>query len=456
MKKRWRWPLAGFVLGALAGATVLTVNVVGASSPAPVAVGTAPFGEILHTPVLLARAGKSLELSYDVVCGALKDEPGPHCSPSGSVFVRPVGGSTFAELPLERETDGLLSAVVPAADAARGFDYYVVMDNGRGRNATLPEAGAEAPQHVWALTDWTTIDVGAAHFGRSRAPSSVLRGLSWGRGDAAIGLDSGREQSRIGPSAFDVAPDGSVVLLDQVNHRLAVLRRGAPVLRRGARTAHVPIEFSGGEGDLAVDRTGAIYVLDSANKPIVRSFTAAGASIAATPLAEPTADMIRVGPSGPLVHSYPSEMWLGTGPGRPPLGPEQQLASAQAARSTGGGLGVVVHASPVEVKLALVRGDRVAHAWLLHGESTFGEVQLAEPYGDGMVVVVRLWNEKHAAFRVLRLAPEGLVQSFDVAPAEWAESGSLSRFRLHGSTLYQLRSDPSGIEIATFEIGGTI
>ena len=72
-----------------------------------------------------------------------------------------------------------------------------------------------------------------------------------------------------------------------------------------------------------------------------------------------------------------------------------------------------------------------------------------------MVVVVRLWNEKHAEFRVLRLAPEGLAQSFDVAPAEWAESGSLSRFRLRGNTLYQLRSDRSGIEIATFEIGGT-
>ena len=33
MKKAWRWPLAGFVLGGLVGATFLTVNVVGASSP---------------------------------------------------------------------------------------------------------------------------------------------------------------------------------------------------------------------------------------------------------------------------------------------------------------------------------------------------------------------------------------------------------------------------------------
>jgi len=114
-----------------------------------------------------------------------------------------------------------------------------------------------------------------------------------------------------------------------------------------------------------------------------------------------------------------------------------------------------VRASPSEVKLALVSGDRVVNAWLLHGESSFGEVQLAEPYGNGMLVVVRLWNEQHAEFRVLRLGPEGLLESFGVAPAEWAESGSLSRFRLHGSTLYQLRSDPNGIEIAKFEIGGT-
>jgi hypothetical protein len=448
MKKKWRWPVAGFVLGALAGATVLTVNVVGASSPDSASARAGGFGEILHTPVLLARAGRPVELSYDVVCGALKDAPGPRCSPSGSVYVRPVGQSTFAPLALEREPDGSLSAVVSAADARTGFDYYVVMDNGRGATATLPEAGADAPQHVWPLADWATVDVGAARFGQRRAPDAIVRAFSWGRGDTAIGLDSGREQSRLGPSAFDVAPDGSIVLLDQVNHRLVMLRRGAP-------PANIPIEFTGGEGDLAVGADGTIYVLDSSAKPMLRAFTAAGEPIAAARLAEPTADMVRVGPGGPLVHAYPSEMWLPTGSARPPFAPARQLESARPARSVGGGLGVVVHASPSQVKLAIVHGNRVEQAWVLRGETSFGEVQLAEPYGDGMVVVVRLWDEKHAEFRVLRLGAEGVEQSFDVAPAEWAESASLSRFRLHGSTLYQLRSDPSGIAIAKFAIGGT-
>ena len=69
MKKSWRWPLAGFVLGGLVGATILTVNVVGASSPEPEGVTVSSFGEVLHTPPLLAEAGQPVELSYDVVCG---------------------------------------------------------------------------------------------------------------------------------------------------------------------------------------------------------------------------------------------------------------------------------------------------------------------------------------------------------------------------------------------------
>jgi hypothetical protein len=97
----------------------------------------------------------------------------------------------------------------------------------------------------------------------------------------------------------------------------------------------------------------------------------------------------------------------------------------------------------------------VVHSWLVRSPTSLGEVQLAEPFGDGLLVVVRLWTESQAEFRVLQLAPDGLVGTFAVDRAEWAETASVSRFRLHGSTLYQLRSAPSGVEIATFEIGGT-
>jgi hypothetical protein len=148
-------------------------------------------------------------------------------------------------------------------------------------------------------------------------------------------------------------------------------------------------------------------------------------------------------------------MWLPTGAGRPPLSVEEQIARAEPARSFRDGVGVVVSAGPDEARLALVRGGRVLKAWRLRSSTSLGEVQLAEPYRGGLLAVVRLWNEKQAEFRVVRLAPGGAVESFSVDRAEWAESASLSRFRLHGDTLYQLRSTASGVEIATFEIGGT-
>jgi hypothetical protein len=447
MKRAWRWPFAGFVVGALVGATILTVNVVGASSPERAPAGASSFGEVLHTPVLLARAGEPVELRYDVVCGASQEEPRAVCSPKGSVFVRPEGRSTFVEHRLVSEHGGLLSATVPLGKASSGFDYYAKIENGRGQTARLPAGAAAAPHHVWPLRTWTTVALDEPFRG-TRAPDSVAAMFAWGRGEHALGLDSGREQSRIGPSAFDVAPDGSIVLLDQVNRQLVVMR--------GEKRSELPIAFAGGEGDLAVAPDGTIYVLDAGNAaPSVAAFTRAGDLIAETPLAEQSADMVRAGPRGPLVHAYPSEMWLPTGAARPPLSPNEQIAGAQPARSLGNGVGVVVSASPDEARLALVRGDRVLQAWLLRSSTSLGEVQLAEPYGDGLLAVIRLWDEKRAEFRVVRLARDGAAESFSVDRAEWAETASLSRFRLHGDTLYQLRSTASGLEIATFEIGGT-
>ena len=447
MNRAWRWPFAGFVVGALVGATILTVNVVGASSPERPPAGAGSFGEILHTPVLLARAGEPVELRYDVVCGASQKEPRVACSPKGSVFVRPEGRSTSSSI---RSRASKAGCSPPRCLWARRAPASTTTPRSRTGAARMRAFPRERVLHR----------ITSGRFGPGRRSLSTSRSagrgllarwphrFAWGKGEHALGLDSGREQSRIGPSAFDVAPDGSIVLLDQVNRQLVVMR--------GGKRSELPIAFAGGEGDLAVSPDGTIYVLDAGGAaPSVAAYTPAGDLIAETPLAEPSADMVRAGPSGPIVHAYPSEMWLPAGAGRPPLTPNEQIAGARPARSFGNGVGVVVSASPDEARLALVRGDRVLHAWLLRSSTSLGEVQLAEPYEDGLLAVVRLWNEKQAEFRVVRLTIDGAAESFSVDRAEWAETASLSRFRLHGDTLYQLRSTASGLEIATFEIGGT-
>jgi hypothetical protein len=458
MSRSWRWPLAGFVVGGLVGATLLTVNIVGAFVGEPSGVVAARVdggfdGEILHTPPLLVPRGQPVELAYEVVCAPGADEPGVACLPKGSVHVRGVGEQAFADVPLADHGNGRLSATIgPDHTAGAGFDYYVDIEDGRGGSQSLPPAGHDVPQHVWTVASETTVDLKEHVFGQTRAPDEIVERAEWGGGDRELGLSSGRDEARIGPSAFDIGPDGSTVVLDQVNRRLAVYpRAGAP--------RQLPIAFDGGEGDLAVGGDGTIYVLDDGGSttpmPVVRSYEADGRQIAGTPIAEPVADMIRAGPAGPVVHSYPSELWFPTGAAKPPLSPARQSELARPGRALEGGLEVVVHGSPGEARLALVRGDEVVHSWLVKSSTDLGEVQLAERYGDGLLAVVRLWTETQAEFLVLRLAPSRLESSFSVDRAEWAESASLSRFRLHGDTLYQLRSDPSGIELAAFEIGGT-
>jgi hypothetical protein len=350
------------------------------------------------------------------------------------------------------DRNGRLSATIAGRYVrGEGFDYYAAIDDGRGSSASLPAGGHDVPHHAWTVSGPTTVEL-AARWLHARAPDAFVARAGWGAGNRQAGVNRGREQARIGPSAFDVAPDGSVVLLDQANQRLAVYRRGADAPQQ------IPISFAGGEGDLAVGDDGTIYVLDDGGPasptPLVRSFDASGRPMAGALLAEPVADMVRIGPGGPLVHSYPSEMWLPTGPGKPPFSAAKQVELARAGRTVAGGLEIVVHASPARARFALVRGERVVRSWLVKSPSRLGEVQLVEPYGDGLLVVVRLWNEIRAQFRVLRLAPGGLAGDFAIDRSEWAETAPLSRFRLRGTTLYQLRSGPSGIAIAAFEIGG--
>jgi hypothetical protein len=458
MTRSWRWPLAGFVVGSLVGATLLTVNIVGAfvGEPAEVVVGQVDGGfdgEILHTPPLLVPRGQPVELVYEVVCARSADDPGTACSPKGSVHVRGVGEQAFADVQLADDGYGRLSATIgPDHTIGAGFDYYVDIEDGRGGSQSLPPGGHDVPHHAWTVATETTVALGEHVFGHTRAPDEIVERAEWGTGDGELGLSGGQDEARIGPSAFDIGPDGSAVVLDQVNQRLAVY----PL---GGAPRQLPIPFDGGEGDVAVGGDGTIYVLDDGGSttpmPIVRSYDAGGRQIAGTPIAEPVADMIRVGPEGPVVHSYPSELWFPTGNAKPPLSPARQSELARPERAVEGGLGVVVHASSGEARLALVRGEDVVHSWLLKSSTDLGEVQLAEPYGDGLLVVVRLWTETQAEFHVLRMSPSRLEASFSVDRAEWAESAAVSRFRLHGDALYQLRSDPSGIELAAFAIGGT-
>lgn len=438
----------GIAAGCLAGTALIGAATFVAAVGARPAASGAPTGirDVLHDPPLLVERGQSVRLGYEVVCQA--DERGAPCVVGGTLFVRIDGEGEARRVPLEAGEEGSLTGQVALPAAASGFSYHAVVTDGLGGSVTVPAGGVDGPQRVWVADEATVVDLGAHAFGRLRAPDGRRAVAAWGAGAGRAGLIAGKDLVRIGPSAFDVAPGGDVVLLDQVNDRLAVYAAGA----RSPR--YVPIPFAGAEGDVAVGGDGAVHVLDQGARPVVRSFAASGSPLATVDVGSRAADMLRAGPSGPIVHGYPGDLWFPLRQGPSPLAAAEQAAGARAGRPAAGGVEVVVRAARREASFALLRGGRVDQAWRVLSGTELGEIQLAEPFRDGLVVVLRVWSETRAEFVVLELPRAGGTRSFAVEAVEWAESSALGRFRRAGSTLYQLRSAPTGVEIVTFDLGG--
>jgi uncharacterized protein YaiE (UPF0345 family) len=114
---------------------------------------------------------------------------------------------------------------------------------------------------------------------------------------------------------------------------------------------------------------------------------------------------------------------------------------------------VVVLRTGDELRIALTRGQETK-AWRITSRTPLAEVQLAEPFRDGVVAVVRTYTDADAEFVVLVLGRAGIVSRFAVPGSDWAESAPLSRFRLAGNSLYQLGSTPAGVFVDRYDLGG--
>ena len=71
-----------------------------------------------------------------------------------------------------------------------------------------------------------------------------------------------------------------------------------------------------------------------------------------------------------------------------------------------------------------------------------------------LVLVVKAYVETNDEFEVLVLDRGGLVRRFSVPSAAWAETAPLARFRLVGTSLYQLGSDSTGVFVDRYDLGG--
>jgi hypothetical protein len=444
--------VVGVVAGALAGlATVLLAGTAIAHRLAPAP--PAPLLEATHLPPLLTVPGEQVDLRYDVFCSSPEDAPDATCSATGSVFVRSGSLGAFRELALEEDRSAAgrtLAVNVPESIAGSGFTYYAVLRNAAtGDSITLPAGGASAPQRSLPLDRPVDVVLGTHTFGRHRSRSARVASAAWGSGRGQVGLEQGRNLTPIGGSAFDVSRNGTVHVLDEANRRVLRWATG-----RRARPASVPLAINGTLADMSVAGDGTIHVLETTKRgtksQLLRSFASNGKATAATAVRERAAQ-VRLGPRDtPLVLQQPSGQWT---PAARSLSTRAGLRlGRRPGRLLPGGREVVVLRRGNEIRVSVIDRSGARRSWRITGQTSLAEVQLAEAHGSRLILVVRAYTDASDEFLVLQLNAAGLERRFALESADWAETAPLSRFRIVGSSLYQLGSTPAGVFVDRFDL----
>jgi hypothetical protein len=449
----WTLVVTGLLAGGLAG--VVTVPHV-SSAVAQDASAPGAVLDVTHLPPLLTLPGESMELAYDAHCAAAGvEDPEAACRVEGALFARPAGDGAFRELPFGAAsvTRRQFVAHVPAMlmRGARAVDYYAVFASADAvTTVTVPPGGAAAPSVSRVLADTTEIALGRHAFGESRRYGQRLAFARWGDGPDEVGLEVGRGLDPVGASAFDVEADGSILVLDHAHRRLLRWDTGATAPVR------VPLSVNGAIADIAAAADGSFYVLETTSRderaPLLRRFDGNGRELEAVEAAERSPTQVRVGPDGPIVLQRPSHQWMPAFVAGVPATPSAQRRRGRMGRVLRSGEEIVAFRHANELRIALVANGAINRAWRITSETALGEVQLAEPLGGRLVVVVRVYDERADEFAVLLLDRRGLVSRTTLESSEWAESAPLSRFRLAGRDLYRLGSSPEGVFVDRFDL----
>jgi len=459
-----RLALASAIGGALAVGGLLGVATSpAADGPAPGDRALSTMIEATHLPPLLTAPGEAVTLRYDVYCPPPGPDPesGAPCDAEGTAYVRRGDTGPFRPIALELDrsaAEGRYRAVVPGdvATAREGFSYYAVLrSRTTGATTTLPPSGASGPELSRPLLGAIAVSLGGHSFGATRQASARAAFARWGNGRAEVGLEPGPQSEPIGGSSFAVDATGAVSLLDETNHR--VLRFG-----HGGPPAAVPVAVRGTMADLGVGSDGTLSVLETVGdgraNPLVRRFDANGRALGSAEVADQAVAALRVGPDGPAVLGYPDGRWLPvTERGGAPLPAAEQLRRGRPGRSLPGGEELVVEREGNEARIAEVGHSAgtavgVRRSWRITSDTPLGEIQLAEPFGNGVLVVLRVYTDSADEFEVLALGARGISQRFSVPAAAWAETAPLARFRLAGSSLYQLGSTPDGVYVDRYDL----
>jgi hypothetical protein len=329
-------------------------------------------------------------------------------------------------------------------------------------------AGAAAASPI----KWVAVDLGAHRFGQLRAPDQIVAHAGPGQvGFKKQGQGCGCSDGPQGPMLFDIAPNGSVWMLDILNDRLLVWQAGHPA--RPART--VPLKGLDVR-DFALGKDGTVYLYAVYAKP------PAGDSGANLWALRPSGqllwrahalmlDALRVGPGGVLysvgVGVGNRNRWtpLTNAAGRP-LSIASQRRGTTSSQPLAGGLHLVATQVGVhEVHFAVVdRAHKVLRAWRISSRTHVtlaGRVLTPKLTGNDLIVQVDVSRQSAGKVlwehEVVRLTPEGARAPFAVdAKAVYGDDGVMPITALRVASdgrLYQLRTSPNaGASVARYAL----
>jgi hypothetical protein len=348
-------------------------------------------------------------------------------------------------------------------------------------------AGAVIQPATASPIKWLTVQLGVHRFGHLSAPDAVVARA----GASDVGFECGKPSAcpsqeppppgscgcidvlPQGPTSFDVARDGSIWLLDGLNHRLLVWPHGRP--NRLGRAVPLPRNLD--VGDFALAPNGTIYVYSAKNvsgRPNHELFalTATGRVRwkAMTAITNGQA-LLRIGPDGALyaVGGFPSDNAFGwtplTTPAGRPLPIAQQRRRTSANEPLPGGVRLLTtEPSAHEVHFALIGSDhRVVRAWRVTSRTNVGIVRAVPAIvGGDLVVGVQVSQQVGSKFRaenlILRLRSSGGTRLHGALDprAVWDPDGSTARTALRigpDGRLYQLRTNPAtGASVARYSL----
>jgi hypothetical protein len=420
------------------------------------------FLKATHFPIKLRAPGDPPEIRYDISC--LPPDGNAEgtgvCDGGGTVYFR-AGGNLSASVPLHFDAGaqaGPYAAAVPSnVWSAPWFSYYaVIRDNTTGRTITLPQGGSSAPQFSFAMGG-SNVDLREHAFGATRRASARVASAAWGSGSGQVGLEDGIHMPT-GAASFDVDSTGDVFLLDEANSRmLEFTGSGAPAAIALPGLARV-------RADLRVNESsGNAYVLETANstlsKPLLRAYTLQGDPLGTSVVADSVATQVRLAGTTAYVAEYPSSMWAPVlqNNGRTPVDATTQfLRAASGAPLSGGNVVVLSMGNEIRVGTYAPVGNTYQFTTVRITSTTpVADIQLAQPLPSGrLLLVFSVYTDvEHEYEAVVVDSSGGLVDRFALPAADWAQSMPLSRFRLVGSSLYELGSTEDGVFVDRYDLG---